>query len=118
MIIYFSIYCNYFKTIIRYYWLFSRSRVNYSKHKAVLTHGFVVDENGRKQSKSLGNVVSPQKVWDNLGADRPKLAAQGEGVLTGDQPWARAEGREVYTDGSGYRPRDPRARRCAWAMHG
>ena len=38
-------------------------------YKAVLTHGFVVDENGRKQSKSLGNVVSPQKVWDNLGAD-------------------------------------------------
>ena len=30
-------------------------------YKAVLTHGFVVDENGRKQSKSLGNVVSPQK---------------------------------------------------------
>ena len=27
------------------------------------------DEDGRKQSKSLGNVVSPQKVWDNLGAD-------------------------------------------------
>ena len=38
-------------------------------YKAVLTHGFVVDENGRKQSKSLGNVVSPQKVWDSLGAD-------------------------------------------------
>ena len=32
-------------------------------YKAVLTHGFVVDENGRKQSKSLGNVVSPQKAF-------------------------------------------------------
>lgn len=42
-------------------------------YKAVLTHGFVVDENGRKQSKSLGNVVSPQKVWDNLGADILRL---------------------------------------------
>ena len=42
-------------------------------YKSVLTHGFVVDENGRKQSKSLGNVVSPQKVWDNLGADILRL---------------------------------------------
>ena len=42
-------------------------------YKSVLTHGFVVDEDGRKQSKSLGNVVSPQKVWDNLGADILRL---------------------------------------------
>ena len=42
-------------------------------YKTVLTHGFVVDEKGRKQSKSLGNVVSPQKVWDNLGADILRL---------------------------------------------
>ena len=42
-------------------------------YKAVLTHGFVVDENGRKQSKSLGNVVSPQKVCNSLGADILRL---------------------------------------------
>ena len=42
-------------------------------YKTVLTHGFVVDEQGRKQSKSLGNVVSPQKVWDSLGADILRL---------------------------------------------
>ena len=42
-------------------------------YKTVLSHGFVVDEDGRKQSKSLGNVVSPQKVWDNLGADILRL---------------------------------------------
>ena len=42
-------------------------------YKTVLTHGFDVDEQGRKQSKSLGNVVSPQKVWDNLGADILRL---------------------------------------------
>jgi isoleucyl-tRNA synthetase len=35
----------------------------------VLTHGFAVDANGRKMSKSLGNVVAPQKVMDTLGAD-------------------------------------------------
>jgi len=42
-------------------------------YKAVLTHGFVVDEEGRKQSKSLGNTISPQKIWDTLGADILRL---------------------------------------------
>jgi isoleucyl-tRNA synthetase len=42
-------------------------------YKAVLTHGFVVDEEGKKQSKSLGNVISPQKIWDSLGADILRL---------------------------------------------
>ena len=42
-------------------------------YKAVLTHGFTVDENGRKMSKSLGNVVSPQKVINELGADVLRL---------------------------------------------
>ncbi|MEK9649492.1 MAG: isoleucine--tRNA ligase [Gammaproteobacteria bacterium] len=41
--------------------------------KEVLTHGFVVDEQGRKQSKSLGNVIAPQQVWNNLGADILRL---------------------------------------------
>ncbi len=35
----------------------------------VLTHGFVLDENGRKMSKSLGNVVAPQDVIKESGAD-------------------------------------------------
>ena len=39
----------------------------------VLTHGFVVDENGRKMSKSLGNVTSPQDIYNNLGADILRL---------------------------------------------
>ncbi|MCU7372952.1 class I tRNA ligase family protein [Paucibacter sp. O1-1] len=37
-------------------------------YKQVLTHGFTVDGDGRKMSKSLGNVLSPQKVMDTLGA--------------------------------------------------
>jgi len=37
--------------------------------KSVLTHGFVVDGEGRKMSKSLGNVISPQEVIDKFGAD-------------------------------------------------
>ncbi len=44
-------------------------------YKAVLTHGFVVDANGKKMSKSVGNVVAPQKVVNNLGADIIRLWA-------------------------------------------
>jgi isoleucyl-tRNA synthetase len=42
-------------------------------YKGLLTHGFVVDGNGRKMSKSLGNVIAPQKVMDTLGADVLRL---------------------------------------------
>ena len=42
-------------------------------YKGVLTHGFTVDGDGRKMSKSLGNVVSPQKVMQTLGADIIRL---------------------------------------------
>ncbi|KAF1718228.1 isoleucine--tRNA ligase [Pseudoxanthomonas yeongjuensis] len=42
-------------------------------YKQVLTHGFAVDQNGRKMSKSLGNVVAPQKVMDAMGADVLRL---------------------------------------------
>ncbi|ARU89815.1 isoleucine--tRNA ligase [Pseudomonas sp. M30-35] len=45
----------------------------HAPYKELLTHGFVVDENGRKMSKSLGNVVAPQQVNDSLGADIMRL---------------------------------------------
>jgi isoleucyl-tRNA synthetase len=45
----------------------------HAPYKAVLTHGFTVDEKGRKMSKSLGNVVAPQKVVSTLGADVLRL---------------------------------------------
>ena len=41
--------------------------------KAILTHGFVLDEQGRKMSKSLGNVTAPQEVEDKFGADILRL---------------------------------------------
>jgi len=47
-----------------------RGRAPYDE---VLTHGFAVDAQGRKMSKSLGNVVAPQKVVDTLGADVLRL---------------------------------------------
>jgi isoleucyl-tRNA synthetase len=39
----------------------------------LLTHGFVLDGENRKMSKSLGNVISPQKICDTLGADILRL---------------------------------------------
>ena len=42
-------------------------------YKNVLTHGFVVDANGKKMSKSLGNIIAPMKVMKNLGADILRL---------------------------------------------
>ena len=42
-------------------------------YKEVLTHGFAVDNKGRKMSKSLGNVISPQQIVDKLGADVLRL---------------------------------------------
>lgn len=42
-------------------------------YKQVLTHGFTVDEHGRKMSKSVGNVIPPQKVMSEQGADILRL---------------------------------------------
>ena len=42
-------------------------------YKQVLTHGFTVDAKGHKMSKSLGNVVAPEKVINSLGADVLRL---------------------------------------------
>ena len=42
-------------------------------YKALLTHGFVVDGEGRKMSKSMGNVIAPQKISETLGADILRL---------------------------------------------
>jgi isoleucyl-tRNA synthetase len=42
-------------------------------YRGLLTHGFVVDGEGRKMSKSLGNVIAPQEVMGELGADILRL---------------------------------------------
>ena len=46
-------------------------------YEAVLTHGFVLDEEGRKMSKSLGNVIAPQQVLEQSGADILRLWVVG-----------------------------------------
>ena len=53
--------------------LMSEAMYERSPYRGVLTHGFAVDEKGRKMSKSLGNVIAPQKVIQNLGADVLRL---------------------------------------------
>lgn len=55
--------------------------------KMIMTHGFTVDEKGRKMSKSLGNVVSPQQMMDKMGTDGLRLwassiDASGEAVVS------------------------------------
>lgn len=54
-------------------------------YQEVLTHGFTVDAEGKKMSKSLGNVVAPQKICNTLGADILRLwvaATDYSGELT------------------------------------
>ena len=53
----------------------SRGRAPY---KAVLTHGFTVDGEGRKMSKSVGNVIAPQTIIDRYGADILRLWVASE----------------------------------------
>jgi isoleucyl-tRNA synthetase len=53
--------------------LMSEALYERAPYKNVLTYGFTVDEKGRKMSKSLGNVVAPDKVMNSLGADVLRL---------------------------------------------
>ncbi|MGC4027459.1 MAG: isoleucine--tRNA ligase [Steroidobacteraceae bacterium] len=53
--------------------LMSEAMYERAPYKSVLTYGFTVDDKGRKMSKSLGNVVAPDKVMNTLGADVLRL---------------------------------------------
>jgi isoleucyl-tRNA synthetase len=53
--------------------LMSEALYERAPYRSVLTHGFTVDDKGRKMSKSLGNVVAPDKVMNTLGADVLRL---------------------------------------------
>jgi len=50
----------------------------YAPYKGVLTHGYVVDGQGKKMSKSVGNVVAPQEVIDRYGAEILRLWVSSE----------------------------------------
>jgi len=51
---------------------------NEPPYKKVLTHGFIVDSEGKKMSKSIGNVISPQEVIRKYGADLLRLWVASE----------------------------------------
>jgi isoleucyl-tRNA synthetase len=53
--------------------LMSEALYERAPYRGVLTHGFFVDEHGRKMSKSKGNTLAPQKLVSNLGADVLRL---------------------------------------------
>ena len=58
---------------------------NAAPYKSVLTHGFTVDTDGRKMSKSIGNIIAPKSVMNDLGADILRLwvaATDYRGELT------------------------------------
>jgi len=61
--------------------------------RALLTHGFVTDTKGRKMSKSLGNVVEPEKIWSKHGAEILRLWAAyedyGQDISCGEESFAR-----------------------------
>lgn len=57
--------------------LVSCGTVHAAPYKQVLTHGFIVDEEGRKMSKSRGDAVSPQAITSTLGADLLRLWVVG-----------------------------------------
>jgi isoleucyl-tRNA synthetase len=50
----------------------------HAPYKGVLTHGYVVDGEGKKMSKSVGNVVAPQEVIDQYGAEILRLWVASE----------------------------------------
>ncbi|WII95661.1 isoleucine--tRNA ligase [Moraxella haemolytica] len=59
--------------------------------KQVLTHGFVVDEKGHKMSKSVGNIIEPQKEIDKTGADMLRLW-----IASADYRYEMSAGQKVF----------------------
>ena len=69
--------------------LMSEALYERAPYQGVLTHGFTVDEKGRKMSKSLGNVIAPQKVMNSLGADVLRLWVVGDRLRQRDRGLGR-----------------------------
>ena len=71
-----------------------------SPYEAVLTHGFMVDKNGQKMSKSQKNVTSPQGIIDQYGADILRWFVAGSDVKNHDMSLSRGtveQARDSFT---------------------
>ena len=72
---------------------------NRAPYKGLLTHGFVVDEKGRKMSKSIGNVITPQDIIKDMGADGLRFW-----IASSDYRYEMTAGKEIFSRASdGYR---------------
>jgi isoleucyl-tRNA synthetase len=72
---------------------------NRAPYKGLLTHGFVVDEKGRKMSKSIGNVITPQDIIKDMGADGLRFW-----IASADYRYEMTAGKEIFSRASdGYR---------------
>ncbi|MDQ9023197.1 isoleucine--tRNA ligase [Acinetobacter sichuanensis] len=68
-------------------------------YKGLLTHGFVVDEKGRKMSKSIGNIITPQDIIKDMGADGLRFW-----IASADYRYEMTAGKEIFSRASdGYR---------------
>ena len=68
-------------------------------YKGLLTHGFVVDEKGRKMSKSIGNIITPQEIIKDMGADGLRFW-----IASADYRYEMTAGKEIFSRASdGYR---------------
>ena len=69
-------------------------------YKQVLTHGFIVDDQGRKMSKSLGNGIAPQDIVKEYGADALRLYEMFMGPIDAAKPWdiTGIEGTKKFLD--------------------
>ncbi|MEK5777295.1 class I tRNA ligase family protein, partial [Acinetobacter nosocomialis] len=68
-------------------------------YKGLLTHGFVVDEKGRKMSKSLGNIITPQDIIKDMSADGLRFW-----IASADYRYEMTAGKEIFSRASdGYR---------------
>ena len=69
--------------------LMSEALYERAPYRGVLTHGFTVDEKGRKMSKSLGNVIAPQKVMNTPRRRRAAAVGRGDRLRQRDERLGR-----------------------------
>ena len=75
-------------------------------YKAIVTHGFVLDEDGRKMSKSLGNIIEPKTIIQGVASSSPSALASSLSAVGQAQP---KKGKKRPTSASSSTPAAPGA---------